>query len=294
MPIAALLALAGVAVLWGSAFPSIKIGLEGLTVPHFVLLRHLVASVIFALFLVARRGRTLPRREDVPTFLGLGFVGIFVYHWALTAGEVRISAGATSLIIATAPAITAALTTFVLRERHPNSLWVGTAVSFVGVTAIVLGDGDALQIDPYAGWVVLSAFATATYFVFQQRMFARYAAVEVTAFVTWAGTVPMLAFLPGLPADVADASIRALAATVFVGIGPSAVAYTLFTYAQTRAPVTHVAAMLYAVPVFSLSLSWWALGEVPTPLTIAGGIVAIVGIVIVQRARRRGSQPARA
>ena len=289
MPVAALAALAGVAVLWGSAFPAIKVGLESLSVTHFVLARHLVASAVFVAFLAARRGRMRPRREDIPVFLALGFVGIFVYHWSLTAGELRISAGATSLIIATAPAITAVLATVVLRERYPATLWVGTAVSFVGVALIVLGDGDALEIDPFAGWVVLSAVATATYFVFQQRLFARYAAVEVTAFVTWAGTLPMLAFLPGFPAEVLEASTRTLAATVYVGIGPSAIAYSLFTFAQTRAPVTHVTAMLYAVPVFALSSSWVVLGEVPTALTVVGGIVAIGGIVVVQRARRRAA-----
>ena len=36
-------------------------------------------------------------------------------------------------------------------------------------------------------------------------LFARYRAVEVTAFATWAGTLPLLIFAPGLPADIADA-----------------------------------------------------------------------------------------
>ncbi|MDZ7706565.1 MAG: DMT family transporter [Trueperaceae bacterium] len=287
MPLPAFLALLGVAVLWGSAFPLIKVGLEGLSVPHLTVARHLVASVAFVPFLLLTGARLRPEPRDVPWFLLLGGTGIFVYHTALNAGELRVSAGATSLIIASAPAITALLARWITGERMPVIGWLGSLTSFAGVALIVLGDSASLRFDPFAGFVLLSAFATSLYFVLQRRMFARYKAVEVTAFVTWGGTVPMLAFLPGLPADLMDAPLRSLLAAGYIGLFPSAVAYSLFAFAQSRAPTTQVTAMLYSVPVFSLTLSWWFLGEVPSLLTIIGGAIAIGGIVVVQRARRR-------
>lgn len=290
MPVVALVALLVVAVLWGSAFPLIKVGLSGLSVPHLTVVRHLVASGAFAAFLLATGRRLRPAWSDVPWFLLLGFSGMFVYHTALNAGELRVSAGATSLIIATAPAITALLARLITGERLPAWGWAGIATSFSGVVLIVLGDTPDLRFDPFAGFVLLSAFATSLYFVLQQRMFVRYQAVEVTAFVTWGGTVPMLAFLPGLPADVVSAPPQALVAAVYIGLLPSAVAYSLFAFAQTRAPVTQVATMLYTVPLFSLLLSWGILGEVPTLLTLVGGAVAIIGIVMVQRARRHAAR----
>lgn len=287
MPLPAFLALLGVAVLWGSAFPLIKIGLEGLSVPHLTVARHLVASAAFVPFLLLTGARLRPQTRDVPWFLLLGGTGIFVYHTALNAGELRVSAGATSLIIASAPAITALLARWITGERMPVIGWLGSLISFAGVALIVLGDSEGLRFDPFAGFVLLSAFATSLYFVLQQRMFARYKAVEVTAFVTWGGTVPMLAFLPGLPADLMDAPLRSLLATGYIGLFPSALAYSLFAFALSRAAITQVTAMLYSVPVFSLTLSWWFLGEVPSLLTVIGGTIAIAGIVVVQRARRR-------
>ncbi|MEX2502296.1 MAG: DMT family transporter [Trueperaceae bacterium] len=296
MPLPAFFALVGVAVLWGSAFPLIKVGLEGLSVPHLTLARHLTASLAFVPFLLLSRSRLRPERRDVPWFLLLGFTGMFVYHMALNAGEVRVSAGATSLIIAAAPAITALLAHWILHDRLPAAGWAGSLLSFAGVVLIVLGDGAGLRIDPFAGFVLISAFATSTYFVLQQRMFARYKAVEVTAFVTWGGTLPMLVFLPGLPLDLADAPIRSVVAAGYIGLFPSAVAYTLFAFAQARAPVTQVTTMLYTIPLFSLLFSWWWLGEVPNPLTIVGGLVVILGIAVVQRSRRahRGAPAVRA
>lgn len=294
MPGAALLAILGVAVLWGSAFPLIKVGLDGLSVPHLTVARHLVASAAFVPFLILAGARLLPDRRDVPTFLALGFSGIFVYHTALNAGELRVSAGATSLIIATAPVLTALLARWIHGERMPVAGWVGSAFAFLGVALIVVGDGDGLRFDPFAGFVLISAVATSLYFVFQSGMLRRYRAVEVTAFVTWGGTVPMLAFLPGLPAELLDAPTASLLATLYIGLFPSAVAYSLFAYAQSRAPVGQVAAFLYAVPVFSLTMSWLILGEVPSLLTVAGGAVAIAGIAAVQRARRQARRAAAA
>ena len=287
MPAAALVAMLGVALLWGTAFPLIKFGLEGLSVPHLTVMRHLVASVALFGMLVASGSRRWPDRRDLTTFLALGLSGVFVYHTALNAGELRISAGATSLIIATAPAITALLASWIHDERMSPSGWAGSLLAFAGVALIAIGDARGVRVDPFAGFVLLSAVATSLYFVFQTEVLRRYRPLEVTAFVTWGGTVPMLAFLPGLPADLFDAPLRSWLAIGYIGLFSSAVAYSLFAFAQSRAQVSHVASLLYAVPVVSLTASWLLLGEVPRPLTVVGGAVAVGGIAVVQRARRR-------
>ena len=286
MPIVAYAAMLAVVVLWGSAFPAIKIGLAGLEPQHLMLLRHLVAGAAFFLVLLAFGQRRRPDTKDIPLFLGLGFAGIFVYHSGVTFGELRVSAGATSLIVATAPAFTALLSRFVHGDRMPLAGWIGSALSFVGVALIALGDEGGQRIDPLAAFVLLSAVGTSFYFVFQQPLFKRYTPLEVTAFVTWAGTVPMLLFLPGFAADVLSAAAPALLATVYTGLIASALAYTLFAFAQSRANPVIVSSLLYSVPVFAGLQAWWLIGEVPAPLTVAGGVLAIGGIAIVQRARR--------
>src|SRR5690554_2750340 len=107
-------------ILWGTAFPMIKIALTDLSPPHLTLLRHLVASAAFVPLLLAFRARLAPKRADVPFFMLLGVVGYTVYHLALNFGQTQVSAGAASLIIATAPAITALLAVFMLGERLPE------------------------------------------------------------------------------------------------------------------------------------------------------------------------------
>jgi drug/metabolite transporter (DMT)-like permease len=155
-------------VFWASAFPAIKIGLEGLEPAHLTLARHLVASLTFVPFLLAFRARRWPAWRDAPAFLGLGVVGISTYHLALNFGEVHVSAGASSLIIATAPALTALVAWWLTGDRLPALGWWGTAVALGGVALIVLGDGAVGRIHPAAGLVLLSAVATAFFAVLQR------------------------------------------------------------------------------------------------------------------------------
>ena len=277
------------AAVWGSAFPAIKLGLIDLSPPHFTLLRHLVASLTFVPLLLAFRARLAPRREHLLAFLGLGACGFLVYHLALNYGSERVSAGAASLIIATAPAMTAILAAVVERDRLPALGWVGSAVSFAGVALIVMADGREAATQGftlYAWFIVVAALATSVYAVYQRRMFAHYRPIEVAAFATWAGTLPMLAFASGLAGAVATAGGASLGAALYAGVLPSAVAYTIFAFALSKANVTVVTAFLYLVPVFALLTAWLLLGEVPPLLTIAGGAMAILGVVLLNRAKR--------
>ena len=226
------------AVFWGSAFPLIKVGLEDLSAGHLTLARFLVASACFAPYLYFTKRRLFPKLRDVPYFFLLGFLGITIYHTALNFGELHVSAGAASLIIATAPAISAVLAYFMLNDRLPVMGWVGTSISFFGVFLIVMGDEAGLSFNPYALLILLSAVVTAFFVVLQKPMFGRYKSAEVSAFATWAGTVPLFFFWPGFVGEVGSASAAPLLAAIYIGVFPAAVAYAIFSYALSEAPVT--------------------------------------------------------
>jgi len=142
-------------------------------------------------------------------------------------------------------------------------------------------------VEPYAGLILLAAVATAWFAVLQRPLLGRYRPLEFTAFVTWCGTLPMLVFLPGLGAAVVEAGPLSRLATLHLGVFPSAIAYTLFALALSRAPATLVTAWLYLIPAFALLFSWWWLGEVPSALTLVGGVVVVAGVVLVNLSKRR-------
>lgn len=278
------------AILWGSAFPGIKIALEAIAPGHLTLTRHLIASACYLPVLFLLRLRLFPARRDLGYFLLLGLLGTAIYHTALNFGQTQVPAGTASLIIATAPAITAVVAAFLLKDRLPPLGWLGIFVSFAGVALLVLGGGGSVELNPFALLVLLSAVVTAFYAVLQKGILNRYKAVEVIAFSTWAGTLLLLVFAGGLAEGVRTASARSLLALLYIGVVPSAIANALFTYGISKAPVTLVSVFLYTVPVFSLLFSWLLVGEVPTYITLLGGLIAVAGVVIVNRSKRRVSR----
>ena len=56
----------------------------------------------------------------------------------------------------------------------------------------------------------------------------------------------------------------------------------LWNYALARMPASILSSFLYLAPVLAMAIAWVWLGELPTLLTVVGGAVAIVGVVVVQ------------
>lgn len=281
MSLKTLLAVSVTLVFWSSAFAGIRAGLAGGYTPgHLVLLRFLSASAVFAIYAAIRHIR-LPQHKDMLKIALLGWTGISIYHTALTFGEQTVQAGTASLLIAAAPAFTALLAAYFLKDHLSWVGWGGILLGFLGIVMITVGSGHSQGFTGGALLILVSAVATAIFFVFQKPLFRSYSAIELTAYFTWFGTLPMLVFLPGLWTQIQHATAVATWSGIYIGVFPAAVAYVSWAMALSSGRATAVSSALYVNPILAIFIAWVWLGELPQLTSVVGGVVALAGVIIV-------------
>lgn len=282
MTAATLAALVCTIVFWASAFAAIRATLSAYGPAELALLRFATASVALGLYAATLRMR-LPELRDIPVMFLLGFTGVSFYHVALNYGQITVPAGSASLLINTSPVFTAILASIFLRERLRTWGWAGIALSFVGVSLIAMGKKGGLRLEPGAVWIVLSALSVAVFFVVQKPYLKKYGALAVTTYAIWAGTLLLLVFTPRLLPQLRAAPWQTTAAVVYLGVFPAALAYVTWAYVLSHMPAAIAMSFTYLISPLAFLIAWVWLREVPGTLAVVGGILAIGGVVVVNR-----------
>jgi drug/metabolite transporter (DMT)-like permease len=281
-----LAAIATTVFAWASAFVSIRSAGHDYTPGALALGRMLVATIAVMGLLVVRRAG-IPPRAAWPGILVSGLLWFGLYMVALNWGEQWVDAGTAAMIIGVGPILIALLGGWLLGEGLPGPLLAGMAVSFAGVVLVGYsqsGGGDA----PVLGVVacVVAAVAYACGVVAQKPALRHASALQATAFSCLVATVACVPFAGQLLDGVRAAPAGATANMIYLGLVPTALAFTTWGYALARTTAGKMGATTYVVPAIVVVLSWLLLGEVPGWLTVLGGVLCLIGVAIARRTSR--------
>jgi drug/metabolite transporter (DMT)-like permease len=287
-----LLALLVTVIFWASAFAGIRVGLQGYSPAHLAIVRFVVASAVLMVYAALSHFR-LPQTRDIPGITLSGVLGITFYNIALNYGETKVPAGTASLLIASTPIWAVLFASVALKERVRIAGWFGILLSFTGAGIIALSEGHGVHLSKHALIIMAASLCSAIYIVMQKHYLSRYSALEFTAYSIWAGTLLMLPFSNGLLHAVAKASLSSTLAVVYLGVFPAAMAYVAWAYVLSHAPASRTASLLYLIPVFAIFIAWIWLREIPEPLSLLGGTIALAGVLVVNLLGRSPALPAK-
>lgn len=266
-------------LLWSLAYVCTRLALQYFSVFSLGFLRYLVSSLVMLIAALVTRMK-LPRRADVPWFLLSGGIGFFLYIIAFNCGQATVSSATASVLIATAPVMTALLAQIFYREKLRAYQWAATAIEFAGVLILTLMNG-AFSVNRGLIWLFVAALALSGYNLIQRKLTRTYSPLQASAFSILLGTLMLAIFSPAAMGELVHAPAIQFVYLGVLGVGSGAVAYAAWAKAYAKAESTsQVSNYMFFTPFLATIFGFVFGGEIPDQATLLGGAVIIAGVLI--------------
>ena len=276
---------------WGISFVATKAAVREVSPIALVFARAGLGTALVLAMLAIRREPLVPPRDALWALARMGFVGV-AFHQLLQAYALTLtSAASTGWLIGLTPIWSAILAAFILGERFGPAKVAGLVMGFAGAVLVVTrgqihsgllrmpsARGDLLILGSTLNWAFYSVLGHAT--------IKRIGPTRATAGSMGFGFLMLLPLFlaAGGPAAYAGLSSAGWGAVLFLGVACSGLGYLFWYGALERIEASRVAAFLYAEPLVTLGAAVVLLGETVRATTIAGGLLLLAGVVVVQRA----------
>jgi drug/metabolite transporter (DMT)-like permease len=289
MPRASIVRLSALALLWGSSFLWIKIGLRGFSPVQLVLIR-LALGFAILLPIVLAKGLRFPRKPAIWGHLVVAaLVANAIPYLLFGIGEQTIGSNVAGLINATTPLWTVVVA-FVAGTGRTVTLTraLGLGLGFVGTVLIFSPWESATELVSWGGLACLAA--AASYGVSYVYMGKYLTGQGIPALVLSTSQLFAASMLLALAVPVAGMQpitwrADAVLSVVVLGVLGTGVAYVLnYRLIADEGPAT-ASITTYLLPVVAVALGYLVLAEPVTVLMMLGITLVLLGVFLAQRSR---------
>jgi drug/metabolite transporter (DMT)-like permease len=279
------------AVVWGSTYFAIAVGIESFTPFGLVATRFTVGGIL-ALLLGRLLKEPLPLKRDIPHLMLVGALLLSGSNALVTWAEGRVSSGIAAIVCALVPVALALWS----RESLGPRTWIGLALGLLGVGVLTDPLGG---VHPGGGYLQgIGALLLATT-VWSWGTLHGKKHIKGSGLITQVGVQMVTAALIGhLFAPLSGGyahhpvTLRAGLAAVYLGVFGSLVAFSAYIYLSKAWSPAKMGTYAYLNPVVAVLLGGLYLAEPFTPRMAVGMLVILAGVAIVQiRPRTRLTVP---
>ncbi|SDG05095.1 Threonine/homoserine efflux transporter RhtA [Blastococcus aurantiacus] len=277
-------ALLAVGVLWGSAFPLIRVNASALGPVGVTFARVALGALVLTLLVTAagalRRGTTWRAiGTQLPALLLLAALNVAIPLTLVAAAIVGLNASVAAVLNATTPMATLVVAAVWLREPVRTRQMVGVLAGLAGV-AVVVG-GAPLDLNTSTLFAVGASLAAALSYafggVYTRRRFPDTSPTTLALGQQLCATVLLLplAVITPPPGPVTAAVAAPL---LVLGVGSMAVAYLLYFWILRTAGPVVASTVTLLVPLVGSAIGVGWLGE-PLSLGLVAGLVIVLSSV---------------
>lgn len=283
---ASLVRLAGLALLWGSGFLWIKIGLRGLSPVQITLVRLTLGAAVL-LAVVRLRGLRMPRGLAVWGHLTVAaLISTALPYSLFGVGEQHVSSNVAGALVATTPLWTVLVGLAIRTE--PRVSPVRAAGLAIGLAGAVLIAAPWQHAATTTGGVLACLAAAACYglgFVYQGRYLTRRGLppLVLAASQLAAAAVLLAALTPIAGRQPIQFRADAIAAVVILGVLGTGAAYVLNYRLITDDGPTLASTVAYLLPVVAVMLGIVVLREPAAWHLLAGTATVLAGVALIRR-----------
>ncbi|MCP4549996.1 MAG: DMT family transporter [bacterium] len=286
-------------VIWGVAYPVIKILLGVLTPFELMLVRFWITSLPLLGIAIARRREVIALlRSDPGRILLLALLGVPGYHLTLNFGThmmmrdpltTNCAATIAAILVASLPAWTGLFSRIAGQERMTRLQWAGQIVAFIGVIIVVSrGDLSGLRFTSGALLVLGAPLSWALYSVLARPLLTRVSSsMPLVAIAILIGTIAMTPFTPStMSTHLAALGLERWIWLIFLSLLATFAGYLAWALAIARLGANRTSVSIYFIPLSTLVAGMLLLGEQVGRVEILGGLVILGGVILTGIPRR--------
>lgn len=272
-------------VLWSSGFIGALYGLpyaEPLTLLGY---RFALVAAIMLLLALALRA---PWPTDWRGYAHIAIVGLLIHGVYLgcvfIALDRGVSAGVAALIVGMQPLVTATAVALLLRERVSVRQWLGSLLGFTGLMLVVGRQVSLSGSTAFDVGLCVIALGGITAGTLYQKRFCGAMDLRTGSFIQYlaAGVLVLLGAL-WLESMEVQWTAQFVFALVWLALVLSIGAVLLLYVLIRRGTAVRVTSLFYLVPPTTAAMAWVLFGETLGPLALAGMVIAVAGVAMVNR-----------
>jgi drug/metabolite transporter (DMT)-like permease len=276
-----------IVVLFGAAFPAIKMGVEYFPPLLLAAARYYLSALLLLTYAALTRPYWKPRVATDWKAIGAGGV-LFIGGTGLSfVGIQYTTSGVAAIIFSLIPVLTVLIGWLLLpTERLSRRGIVGVLVGFGGVALVIRPHPSALTDTVIFGntLVLLAAVSVTLGTVLVRRVHPPMSIIAVTGWSMLVGGTVQLAFSLGLGESLTSIRLTVTAVLIlgYLSILAGGLGFVIYFDLLDRVGVLEVNLVTYLNPIVALFIGWIVLEEPIVIVGIAGLLVVFVGFALVK------------